>query len=316
MVSAVPAAILLACLYLVDLPFYVVSPGPADDALPLIDIDGRETFPSGGRLLFTTVYAGPGNVYDVARASVDDGARVVPESLFLQPGQTDAEYDAQQRSAMDQSKLDAAAVALREVTRYPERHGRGAVVESVFRGTPAEGRLFPGDLVISAGDRAVRSIDDLADAIQRAGAGGELSVEVRPIEGGDVRRVVLRPARIGGDVVIGVSLIENFPFDVRIESGDIGGPSAGLMWAIGIVDLLTPGDLTGGRTIAGTGDIDLEGNVAPIGGITEKLIAAERAGAELFLVPEANMEEARATPASIDLVSVATLDDALHSLEG
>ncbi len=315
LVAAVPVAILLACLHLVDLPFYVLSPGPADDALPLIDIDGRETYASEGRLLFTTVYAGPGNVYDVMRASVDDAARVLPESFFLAPGQTDAEYDVQQRSAMDQSKLDAAAVALAQVTRYPERHGFGAVIESVIPGTPAYGRLFPGDLVVSAAGREIGSIDDLSEAIHQAGIGGELALQVRPIEGGELRRVVVRPALIDGDLLIGVVPIENFPFDVRIESGDVGGPSAGLMWAVGIVDLLTPDDLTGGRTVAGTGDIDLDGNVGAIGGITEKLVAAERAGAELFFVPEANMEEAREAPVDLELVSVATLDDALRSLD-
>lgn len=313
-VAAVPAAILLACLYLVDLPLYILSPGPADDALPLIDIDGRETFPSEGRLLFTTVYAAPGNLYYVLRAWLDDEARVLPESFFLAPGQTDAEYDAQQRSAMDESKLDAAAVALREVTRYPERHGPGAVIESVYPGTPAYGRLFSGDLVVSAAGREVRSVDELSEAVHQAGVGGELALQVRPIEGGDLRRVVVRPELIEGELRIGVEAIANFPFEVRITSGDVSGPSAGLMWAVGIVDLLTPGDLTDGRTLAGTGQIDLEGNVGAIGGITEKLVAAERAGAELFFVPEANMEEARRAPVDLELIPVATLDDALRSL--
>ena len=306
---------LAVCLYLVYLPLYVVSPGSADDALPLIDIDGPTTYESEGRLLFTTVYSSPANVYYALRAWLDEDARVFPESLFLVPGQTDAEYDVQQLSAMDQSKLDAAYVALSEVTRYPRSHGEGAVIESVAPGTPAEGQLFPGDLVVEAGGAPIQDLRDLSRAIDEVGAGGTLSLAVEPIEGGDRRTISLTPRVIEGEPRIGVVTIPNFPFEVRIESGNVGGPSAGLLWAIGIVDLLTPSDLTDGRTVAGTGEIDLAGNVVPIGGITEKIIAAERAGAELFLVPEANMDEAQAAPVELELVSVSTLDDALRALE-
>lgn len=311
----VPALVLGLCLWTVDLPVFVMSPGPADDALALVDIDGTDTYDPDGRLLFTTIYAGAANAYQAARAWADPEARVVPEYLFLAPGQTEREYDVQQLSAMDQSKLDAAAAALSEATRYPERHGPGAIIENVFAGTPAEGRLFPGDLVVTAAGREVASTDDLSAAIHQAGVGGRLDLEVRPVEGGDTRSVTVRPVLIDGQLLIGVEAIPNFPFDVRIESGQIGGPSAGFMWALAIVDLLTPGDLTGGRTIAGTGAIDLAGNVGPIGGVTEKAIAAERAGAEVFLVPEANLEEARSSPADIEIVPVGTLADALRYLE-
>jgi PDZ domain-containing protein len=112
-------------------------------------------------------------------------------------------------------------------------------------------------------------------------------------------------------------MINSFPFDVQISSGEIGGPSAGLMWALGLYDLLTPGDLTGGQTIAGTGQIALDGTVIPIGGIEEKLTAAADAGATVFLVPQGNMEEARASGGhGLELVPVATFDDARAYLAG
>jgi PDZ domain-containing protein len=112
-------------------------------------------------------------------------------------------------------------------------------------------------------------------------------------------------------------MINSFPFDVQISSGEIGGPSAGLMWALGLYDLLTPGDLTGGRTIAGTGQIALDGTVIPIGGIEEKLTAAADAGATVFLVPQGNMEAARASGGhGLELVPVATFDDARAYLAG
>jgi Lon-like protease len=111
-------------------------------------------------------------------------------------------------------------------------------------------------------------------------------------------------------------MINSFPFDVSISSGDIGGPSAGLMWALGLYDLLTPGDLTGGRTVAGTGQIALDGTVIPIDGVQEKIAAAADAGATLFLVPQRNLRAARAGgDHGLRLVPVSSFDDALAYLE-
>jgi PDZ domain-containing protein len=115
--------------------------------------------------------------------------------------------------------------------------------------------------------------------------------------------------------LIGVFLVEPFPFEITIESGDVGGPSAGLMWAVGLYDLLTPGDLTGGRTVAGTGSIDLEGKVGPIGGILDKVVAAREANADIMLVPRDNYDEARDVDAGdLTLISVSTLDEAIEAI--
>jgi PDZ domain-containing protein len=115
--------------------------------------------------------------------------------------------------------------------------------------------------------------------------------------------------------LIGINLVDAFPFGVQISSGDVGGPSAGLMWALGLYDLLTPGDLTRGKVIAGTGTIDTQGNVGPIGGIQDKVVAAERAGAQVFLVPRANMADLRGVATgSMRLVPVSTFEQALEVL--
>ena len=115
--------------------------------------------------------------------------------------------------------------------------------------------------------------------------------------------------------MIGIFLVEPFPFGVTIESGDVGGPSAGLMWAVGLYDLLTPGDLTGGRTIAGTGSIDLEGEVGPIGGILDKVVAAREADADIMLVPRDNFDEVSGVDAGdLILISVSSLDEAIEAL--
>jgi PDZ domain-containing protein len=115
--------------------------------------------------------------------------------------------------------------------------------------------------------------------------------------------------------VVGIALIDAFPFEIAIESGDVGGPSAGLMWAIGLYDLLTPGDLTDGRTIAGTGTIDLEGHVGPIGGVRDKVIAAREADADVLLVPRANVQELEGVDlGDLRLIPVRTFDEAIGAL--
>jgi PDZ domain-containing protein len=151
--------------------------------------------------------------------------------------------------------------------------------------------------------------------IRRAGVGNPVTIRIRAA--GETHDVSVRPARVKGisHPVIGVAGVENFPFPLAIDSGDIGGPSAGLMWTLGLADLLTPGELTGGKTIAGTGTIDLEGKVGPIGGIAEKVIAAERAGATTFLVPVQDAPDARRVADRIVIAPVATFMDAVRYLQ-
>jgi PDZ domain-containing protein len=133
--------------------------------------------------------------------------------------------------------------------------------------------------------------------------GGTVTVTVTPAYDPKLKRAL-----------IGIVSVANFPFDISIQSGDIGGPSAGLMWTLGLIDILTPGDLTGGRTIAGTGEIGPDGTVYPIGGIEEKVVAARRAGADVFLVPVDNAAGARSVAREMTIVPVKTYRDALKYL--
>ena len=317
LVSLVPAAALALCLYAVEVPYFVESPGSARSVLPLIDVDGRATYDSEGRYLLTTVNLGRGNTYDVLRAWVDPAAYVLHERLVVPPGQTDAEYERVALSQMDQSKIAAVAVALERLAGYPSEHGPGVVVQDTLPGFPAHGVLFAGDLITAVDGEPLEGLRGLRRAIDRAGVGTPLRFTSRPIEGGEERTVTLRPVldEEEGRPIIGVITVANFPFDVRIESADIGGPSAGLMWALGVTDLLTPEDLTGERTLAGTGTVDLAGNVGPIGGIVLKLAAAERAGAEIFILPQDNIAEARASGSDMRLVPVSTVSEAIDFLE-
>jgi Lon-like protease len=314
---AAPALALAACLYVVELPVFVVGPGPAREVAPLIDIDGRTTYQPDGRLLLTTVNVGRVNTYDAVAAWLDPTYEVFSERAIIPRGQTDTEYQRVALSQMDGSKVAAVAVALAEYTEYPREHRPGVIIQATVPGTPANNVLFPGDLVTAVNGRRLDGLDALTAVIEDTGPDGVLRLDVRPVEGGDSRSVrispVVRSAR--PEPIIGVQAVDNFPFDVRIDSGAIGGPSAGLMWALGVADLLTPEDLTDGRSVAGTGDVLLDGQVAPIGGIGLKIVAAERAGADVFLVPEGNMGEADESEADIELVPVGTVEDAFRYLE-
>lgn len=312
-----PAAVLAVCLVVVELPLFVEAPGRARSVLPLIDVDGTTTYQSEGRFLLTTVNVGRLSVFEAVAAWIDPDAEVISEHDLIPPGQTDEEYERAARSQMDQSKIAAAAVALELQTDYPDEHGPGVIVQDVLAGTSADGRLFPGDLITHVNGTPLADLAQLRAAIGAAEGGGSVTLRVRPLEGGSESTVEVSPTRVEGvdRPVIGIASVANFPFDIDIQSGTIGGPSAGLMWALGLIDTLTPEDLTGGEAIAGTGTVDLDGRVGPIGGIRMKVVGAEEAGAEVFLVPREHLAEARRADGAIELVAVGTVDEALRFLE-
>ena len=299
------------------LPLYSLGPGPAREVLPLIQVTGHPEYASSGRLVMTSVRFRQLTALGALLAWLDPDQAVVPRSDLFTPGETKTEEHRRAISQMDQSKLDATSVALSDLTGYPREHRPGALVEGVVAGCAADGVLYPGDLIKAIDGQAVGGAAQASRLIESAPSGSTLTFDIRA--GGEQHRVDLRRAPCGGrdEPLVGVSLISNFPFEVRIESGDVGGPSAGLMWALGLYDLLTPGDLTGGRTIAGTGQIGLDGTVYPIGGIEEKVVAAEHAGASVFLVPQGDVAAARAVGGDgMALVPVSSFQDSLDYLGG
>ena len=309
-----PLAALAISLAVVQLPLFAIYPGPAKDVFPLIRVEGAETTDPNGQLFLTTVSYRHVDVISAVLGWLDPATEVVPEEALFPPGQSEQEYERQTRSQMDESKIAASVAVLSELTDYPEEHGHGALVQDVVDGSAADGRLFPGDLVVAAEGRPIEAVDDLSRAIDATeGEGGlQLRVEVD----GEERRVTVRP-RVEDEEegpILGVVLVENFPFDIVIESGEIGGPSAGLMWALGLYDLLSDHDLVAGRRIAGTGAIDLGGGVLPIGGVEEKVRGAERNEAAVFLVPRDNLADARTVAGDIRLVAVDDLGEAVRYL--
>jgi Lon-like protease len=300
----------------IPLPFFSFGPGPAREIVPLIHVDGAPTYGSSGRLVMTTIQFTQVTALGALVAWVDPEEAVVDRDDVYPPGLSQPQEEQRAISQMDQSKIDAAAVVLSDVTDYPAEHGSGALVEFVGADCPADGRLFPGDLIERIDGEHVDSRREASRLIDAVPADEPIEFRVEADgEEHDVR--VARGSCPGSDEpLIGIVLVEAFPFEVTIESGDVGGPSAGLMWAVGLFDLLTRGDLTAGRTIAGTGTIDLEGNVGPIGGILNKVLAARDANADVMLVPRDNFPELRdVDTGDLRLIPVSTFDEAVDGLE-
>jgi PDZ domain-containing protein len=302
----------------ITLPYYSIGPGPAREVEPLIRIEGHPTFGSAGRFVLTSITFRQLTPFTAITAWLDPDLSVVSRETLFAPGESSQQEQTRAISQMDQSKLDAASVVLKQVTGYPKAHGQGVLVESTQPGCAAQGRLFPGDLIRSINGTEISSVRQASRAIGSAPSGSTLSFDLTV--DGKPESVSLVRAPCGGstDPLVGVRLMNSYPIGISIATGDIGGPSAGLMFALGLYDLLTPGDLTGGRTIAGTGEIGVGGRVYPIGGVDEKVIAAADAGARVFLVPEGNLEAARGAAQGRDLrlVPISTFDDALSWLRG
>lgn len=299
----------------VRLPYYSLGPGPARDVLTLIEIDGAPTYGSSGKLVLTTVRFTQVTALGGLVAWLDPEQAVVEEDVLYPPGLTEDEEERRAASEMDQSKIDAAFVVLSRLTSYPDEHGRGALIEQVGEGCPADRLLFPGDVIIRIDEEVVDSSAEASKLIGAVPPGQPIELRVRA--DGQVRDVRVERGRCPGirEPLIGISTVEPFPIEISFESDDVGGPSAGLMWALGLYDLLTPGDLTEGRTIAGTGTIDREGKVGPIGGILDKVVAARESGADILLVPADNLREVRDVDrGAMRVVPVGTFDDALAAL--
>ena len=299
------------------LPYYGEGPGPSREIAPLIRIDGAERYDSGGTFVMTTVRWYQLTPLSALRVWLDDAWRIRSRDEIYPPG---VDRDVEERRAvseMDQSQLHATYVVLSRLSGYPdEAKGRGVLVESTYPGCPADGRLYPGDLVMSIDGEPVASSESLTATLGEMRVGVAFTVRIEVAD--EVREVELRRERCIEErtrAYVGAGFVDAFPFDVQMENQEVGGPSAGLMFALGLYDLLTPGDLTAGHTIAGTGALGLDGSVGPIGGIAEKAIAAERSGASIFLVPADNMDEvAGMGVGDLQLVPVATFDDALEAL--
>ena len=309
-------AVVLFGAALYRLPYYALGPGPARQVEPLIDIEDRRRYASEGSLVMTTVTYSQVTAIQAIFAWRDPAVRVVHEDLIFPPG-VDPDTERQRAiSQMDTSKITATSVALKALTDYPKDHAPGALIGTTAPGCPAFGELFAGDVITAIDGTPVRSRKGASDALDAIPLDDAIRFTVRA--GGETTDVTLtREACIQGDPdpLLGINMVNPFPFPVTIASEDVGGPSAGLMFALGLYDALTAEDLTGGLTIAGTGEIFPSGQVGPIGDIADKVVAADRVGATVFLVPADNVPELEdVETGDMRLITVSSFDQALEEL--
>jgi PDZ domain-containing protein len=323
-IAGLATLIAIAVAVLVPVPYVILGPGPTLNTLgdtsgqPLISITGHQTYPTSGNLNMVTVSyeGGPGvklNVFQALRAWLDSSEAVVPESELFPAGQSAQQTQAQDTEQMASSQQTATAAAL---STLHIGYQTQVVVMQTVPGYPASKVLKAGDQILAVDGKPVTGQSNLSSLITSHPAGTLLRLTV--LRAGQTLAVQVASKDSDGTPVIGVQVEEQFkfPFTVRITVGDIGGPSAGMMFALGIIDKLTPMNLTGGKFIAGTGEITTTGQVQPIGGIQQKMVAARSAGATVFLTPAGNCADtAGAVPAGLRIVKVSTLSQAISDLE-
>ncbi|MDF3050302.1 MAG: hypothetical protein K0R87_1940 [Pseudonocardia sp.] len=317
--AALLAAVLAVLGTVLPVPMVALGPGPTYDTLglvggtPVVSVDGLPSYPTSGQLNMTTVSVSDRLTFpQVLRAWVARDRQVVPRSQIFPPGKTDEEVRAENTQQLSASETNAELAAMNELG-IPTR----VVVGTVVPETPAARVLEDGDELVAVAGRPVSTPVAVSEALAGTAPGQTVRVTYRRggLEQSTDVELGASPDRQQG--LLGVRpTVEPRSGDIRISLGDVGGPSAGLMFALALVDKLSPGELTGGRFVAGTGSIDTAGDVSPIGGISFKMNAARDAGATVFLVPDDNCAEARsAAPAGLELVRVAALGDAVRQLE-
>ncbi|MBT2506272.1 PDZ domain-containing protein [Streptomyces sp. ISL-98] len=322
----------------ITVPYSEMSPGPTVNTLgkaagePVLQISGRKTYPTTGNLNMTTVRVTGAdykmNLVEAVYGWLAHDSVVVPHDTLYPDGKTEEESTQENAEEFSQSQESAKTAALRELGIPVKTR---VVVSTVLKDSPAEGRLHAGDVVKAVDGTAVKDPKDVAKLVTKHEPGEKVVFTVVPAKDAAAAEkagkepvgsedVAITTKQAGDDdrAIVGIHAgpDNTFPFGIDIKLADVGGPSAGLMFSLGIVDKLTPGNLTGGKFVAGTGTIDEAGKVGPIGGIQMKTVGARDAGAEYFLTPSENCASAASdVPEGLTLVKVKTIDDATKSLE-
>lgn len=306
--------------------YAALLPGPAEDTLGLVEVDDARVYASAGELLLTTVAVEADlDFLEWVRFALSSRVAEVPRDSIFPEGEDARDVAARNAALMSNSQLDAAIAALQALGHEIDTGFDGARIEDIQEPSAVDAdQLRVGDVIVAVGGVPVRSNEAVIDRVSRTSPGDQVTLRV--LRDGAERDETLTVVASPDDPAaprLGLLLSNHLelPVDVHIDAGVIGGPSAGLMFSLGIIDLLGPDDLTGGAVVAGTGTIDRDGRVGAIGGIQQKILGAVVRGdgarpAEVFLVPAGNLREATAAPVDRDvtLVPVATLDEALQAL--
>ncbi len=324
----------------IPVPYAEMSPGPTVNTLgghggePVLQISGHKTYPTDGHLNMTTVRVTSAdyrmNLVEAVYGWLAHDTKVVPHDTLYPDGKTEEESTQENAEEFSQSQESAKVAALKELD-IPVRSW--VIVSTVVRTRPPRASCTPADVIKAVDGKPVKEPSDVAELVTEHKPGEDVVFTIVPAKEQAAAEKQKRTAtetekvtvttRTSDDAgekraVVGISAgtDHTFPFDVDIKLADVGGPSAGLMFALGIYDKLTPGSLTGGEFVAGTGTIDDDGKVGPIGGIEMKTVGARDKGAEYFLTPAENCAAAaKDTPDGLTLVKVGTIDDALDALK-
>ncbi|MBL1095852.1 YlbL family protein [Streptomyces coffeae] len=323
---------------LLPVPYAEMSPGPTYNTLGehkgecVLQISGHKGCETtGGHLNMTTVRVTGSeykmNLVEAVYGWLAHDDVVVPHDTLYPDDKTPDEVNQQNAEEFTESQEAAKVAALRALKKPVSSQ---VIVGTVGKGSPSQGRLHAGDVIKSVDGTAVRGPEDIAKLVTKHKPGQKVVFSVIPAKAaaaaekrgekpsGEKRVTVTTTKAKGGRAIVGITAGNDytFPFRIDIKLADVGGPSAGLMFALGIVDRLSSGDLTGGKFIAGTGTITEKGVVGPIGGIQMKTIGAREAGARYFLTPKENCATAaKDVPSGLRLVKVHTIDDAQKALK-
>jgi PDZ domain-containing protein len=320
LVGAVVLVVLIVLSFVgIKVPYVELGPGPTWDTLgkdngkDVISISGGSVTESKGQLRMVTVGVQDDlSLWQAIQGWLSPNDAVVPREVIYPPDESQQQVDQQNAQDFKDSQNSAETAALRELG-YPVQ----VTVNDVSAGAPAQGHLQKDDIVTSVDGQKVTTAQKLTQLIRAKPAGTALTIGYT--RAGAAATTVITSAKADdGSPRIGVTVGQKqpSPYQISFSLQDVGGPSAGLMFSLGIIDKLEPEDLTGGLDIAGTGTIDDEGNVGAIGGIAQKMRGAKRDGAKYFLSPADNCGEAVANAVSgLEIVKVATLDDALKALQ-
>lgn len=322
--SALVLVVMTVVAAVLPAPYVVESPGPSLNVLgeyegkDIVSVENRDGAASEGELRMTTVSVQGSPGYDIPLAGVmsawfDRDRSIMPvEALY--PDDTDAEDNSLMNTVeMNGSQQEAIAAAL---AKQGISYSTTTIVAGVRSDGAAANRLEPGDVVLTVNGQQVTDVASAGEAIGRTPRGQKVNVTVR--RKGEEKSFALTPRYEGERALVGIVLSRGFEFPVKVNFAldGIGGPSAGMIFALAIYDEMTPGDLTGGKKIAGTGTIDEQGTVGPIGGIRQKMIGSRSDGAEYFLAPSANCDEVTGhIPEGLQVVKIDTLSDAINSVE-
>ena len=322
--SALVLVVMTVVAAVLPAPYVVESPGPSLNVLgeyegkDIVSVENRDGAASEGELRMTTVSVQGSPGYDIPLAGVmsawfDRDRSIMPvEALY--PDDTDAEDNSLMNTVeMNGSQQEAIAAAL---AKQGISYSTTTIVAGVRSDGAAANRLEPGAVVLTVNGQQVTDVASAGEAIGRTPRGQKVNVTVR--RKGEEKSFALTPRYEGERALVGIVLSRGFEFPVKVNFAldGIGGPSAGMIFALAIYDEMTPGDLTGGKKIAGTGTIDEQGTVGPIGGIRQKMIGARSDGAEYFLAPSANCDEVTGhIPKGLQVVKIDSLSDAINSVE-